>query len=123
MAPRPTHRSARNQSRSDTRSETGQDAQADVHGNADRDERHGASSSDRIAADLSYTEARTALDLALAQLQATDLDVEEMAGLFLRARGYAHRCEALLADVEQQVLVWDSTDPGSEPAPYGADPS
>lgn len=103
MASRPTHRSAKN------------DTQLDAS--------HRASSSDPIAADLSYAEARTALDLALARLQATDLDVEEMAGLFLRARGYAQRCEALLAAVEQQVVVWDSTDPGSEPAPYGADPS
>lgn len=72
-----------------------------------------------IAHDLSYSEARTALDLALAQLQATDLDVEAMAGLFQRAQSYAQRCEALLAEVEQQVLLWDSTTPGDSPQPYG----
>ena len=74
--------------------------------------------SDDIAADLSYTEARTALDLALAQLQATDLDVEAMAGLFQRAQSYARRCEALLAEVEQQVLLWNSSDPEQAPAVY-----
>ena len=78
---------------------------------------------DSIASDLSYTEARTALDLALAQLQATDLDVEAMTGLFQRAQSYARRCEALLAEVEQQVLLWDSTDAASEPAPYRPEPA
>ena len=73
---------------------------------------------DTIANDLSYAEARTALDLALAQLQATDLDVEAMAGLFQRAQSYARRCEALLADVEQQVLLWNGTAADSEPQPY-----
>ncbi len=73
---------------------------------------------DSIASDLSYAEARTALDLALAQLQATDLDVEAMAGLFQRAQSYARRCEALLAEVEQQVLLWNSTEPASKPQPY-----
>jgi exodeoxyribonuclease VII small subunit len=77
---------------------------------------------DSIAGDLSYGEARTALDLALAQLQATDLDVEAMAGLFQRAQSYARRCEALLAEVEQQVLLWDSTDATSEPTPYRPEP-
>lgn len=76
-----------------------------------------------IAGDLSYGEARTALDLALAQLQATDLDVEAMAGLYQRAQSYARRCEALLAAVEQEVLLWDSTAPDSEPAPYRPEPT
>lgn len=78
---------------------------------------------DSIASDLSYAEARTALDLALAQLQATDLDVEAMAGLFQRAQSYARRCEALLAEVEQEVLLWDSADGGSAPAPYRPEPA
>ena len=73
---------------------------------------------DTIANDLSYAEARTALDLALAQLQATDLDVEAMAGLFQRAQSYARRCEALLADVEQQVLLWNGTAADGKPQPY-----
>ena len=72
-------------------------------------------SAESIANDLSYAEARTALDLALAQLQATDLDVEAMAGLFQRAQSYARRCEALLAEAEQQVLLWISAEPASEP--------
>lgn len=80
-------------------------------------------SADAIANDLSYAEARTALDLALAQLQASDLDVEAMAGLFERAQSYARRCEALLAEVEQQVLLWNSTDADSKPAPYRPEPS
>lgn len=78
-------------------------------------------SADTIANDLSYAEARTALDLALAQLQATDLDVEAMAGLFQRAQSYARRCETLLAEVEQQVLLWNSADPDSQPETYQAD--
>lgn len=73
---------------------------------------------DDIANDLSYAEARTALDLVLAQLQATDLDVEAMAGLFQRARSYVRRCEMLLAKTEQQVLLWDNSDVGSAPVPY-----
>lgn len=75
-------------------------------------------SSDAIAHDLSYAEARTALDLALAQLQATDLEVEAMAGLFQRAQSYARRCETLLDAVEQEVLLWNSTDAASQPEPY-----
>ena len=71
-----------------------------------------------IPNDLSYNEARTALDLVLAQLQATDLDVEAMAGLFQRAQSYALRCEALLADVEQQVALWDSGFPDEPPQPF-----
>lgn len=78
---------------------------------------------DSIASDLSYAEARTALDLALAQLQATDLDVEAMAGLFHRAQSYARRCEELLAEVEQEVVLWDSTDAAHAPAPYRPEPS
>lgn len=81
-----------------------------------------AEAADSIASDLSYTEARTALDLALAQLQATDLDVEAMVGLFQRAQSYAQRCEALLANVEQEVLLWNSADAGRAPAPYRPEP-
>ncbi|MEB3308526.1 MAG: exodeoxyribonuclease VII small subunit [Cyanobacteriota bacterium] len=70
------------------------------------------------AADLNYGEARTALDLTLAQLQATDLDVEAMADLFQRAQSYARRCESLLAEVEQEVLLWESNDDDASPEPY-----
>lgn len=92
-------------------------------GNTSRGKTKEEETADSIARDLSYTEARTALDLALAQLQATDLDVEAMTGLFQRAQSYARRCEALLAEVEQQVLLWDSTDAASEPAPYRPEPA
>lgn len=61
--------------------------------------------------DLSYGEARTALELSLAELQATDLDVEAMVGLYRRAEAYAQRCEQLLNQVEQEVQVWSSDDP------------
>lgn len=57
---------------------------------------------------LSYQEARTALDLAIASLQASDLEVEQMAGLYRRAEAYARRCEAVLAGVEQDVIEWDA---------------
>jgi exodeoxyribonuclease VII small subunit len=70
--------------------------------------------------DLSYNEAHTALQLTLAALQANDLDVEEMAGLYRRARGYLDRCEALLTKVEEEVMVWNE---GSEtPVPLSDSP-
>ncbi|MEX0588723.1 MAG: exodeoxyribonuclease VII small subunit [Cyanobium sp.] len=59
------------------------------------------------AADLSYNEAHTALQLTLASLQANDLDVEEMTGLYRQARTYLERCEAVLAHVEQEILLWE----------------
>ena len=61
---------------------------------------------ENIGADLSYTEAHTALHLALSALQATDLDVEAMTGLYRQARAYLDRCEAVLAHVEQEVMLW-----------------
>ncbi|MEB3184995.1 MAG: exodeoxyribonuclease VII small subunit [Cyanobacteriota bacterium] len=70
------------------------------------------------ADDLSYSEARTALELSLAELQATDLDVEAMVGLYRRAEAYAQRCEQLLNQVEQEVRLWSSDDPDSTPTPY-----
>ena len=47
----------------------------------------------------------------MAQLQSEDLEVEEMAGLYRRAEAYANRCEALLRQVEQDVIEWESDDP------------
>ena len=61
-------------------------------------------------ADLSYNEAHTALQLALSALQATDLDVEAMTGLYRQARSYLDRCEAILAHVEQEVMLWQEGD-------------
>jgi exodeoxyribonuclease VII small subunit len=61
------------------------------------------------AADLTYNEAQTALQLTLAALQANDLDVEEMTGLYRRARAYIERCESVLASVEQELLLWDDS--------------
>ena len=63
-----------------------------------------------VGADLSYNEAHTALQLALSALQATDLDVEEMTGLYRKARAYLDRCEAVLAHVEQEVMLWQEGD-------------
>ena len=71
-----------------------------------------------VAADLSYNEARTALELTLAELQSANLDVETMAGLYQRAQAYASRCQTVLDAVEQQVMLWDSTEPKSKPEPY-----
>lgn len=62
-------------------------------------------------AGLSFQEARMALELAMAQLQADSLEVEEMAGLYRRAEAYAHRCEAVLRQVEQEVIEWDIDQP------------
>lgn len=60
-----------------------------------------------VAAGLSFNEARTALDLTLAALQASDLAIEEMAGLYQRANAYAARCQSLLEAVEQDVIQWE----------------
>jgi len=67
--------------------------------------------------DLSFRQARTALDLTLAELQASDLEVETMATLYRRAQLYADRCEAVLRQVEQDVMQWDPQDPTADPTP------
>ena len=68
-----------------------------------------------VGADLSYNEAHTALQLALSALQATDLDVEAMTGLYRQARAYLDRCEAVLAHVEQEVMLWQEGDIAAVP--------
>ena len=78
------------------------------------------------AGDLSFNEARAALELVLADLQSSDLDVEAMAGLYQRGRTYAERCEAILNQVEQEVLIWDDlAKPDRVPVRYepGPDPA
>lgn len=70
-----------------------------------------------ICAELSYSEAQTALELALAQLQASDLPVETMGELYQRARSYAERCEQLLNQVEQSINVWDPQQAETAPSP------
>jgi len=62
-------------------------------------------------AQLSFQEARTAMELSLGQLQAADLEVEAMAGHYRRALTYLERCEAVLAQVEQEVIEWDQDSP------------
>ena len=62
-------------------------------------------------AQLSFQEARIAMELSLGQLQAADLEVEAMAGHYRRALTYLERCEAVLAQVEQEVIEWDPTRP------------
>ncbi|MEB3322012.1 MAG: exodeoxyribonuclease VII small subunit [Synechococcaceae cyanobacterium] len=69
-------------------------------------------------ADLSFREAQAALELCLAQLQSSDLDVEAMAALHRRAQAYADRCEAILRSVEQEVMRWDPEHPDLPPGPY-----
>lgn len=84
--------------------------QAPVRGTGSRD--------DGGAADLTYSQARTALELVLAELQASDLDVEAMTGLYRRGLAYAQCCAAILDQVEQEVLIWDGLDnPDSPPQP------
>jgi len=65
--------------------------------------------------DLSFRQARTALDLTLAELQGGELEVEAMADLYRRAQQYAERCEAVLDQVEQEVMQWDPQDPDQDP--------
>ncbi|MFN9637085.1 MAG: exodeoxyribonuclease VII small subunit [Synechococcaceae cyanobacterium] len=69
------------------------------------------------AADLSYRQAQTALELTLAELQSGDPDVEAMGSLYRRAQAYADRCEALLEAVEQEVMQWDPQSPDQPPRP------
>ncbi|NDF62284.1 MAG: exodeoxyribonuclease VII small subunit [Synechococcaceae bacterium WBB_3_034] len=57
---------------------------------------------------LSYRDAQTALELTLAHLQSSELEVEEMAGLYRRAEAYANRCERVLETVEQEVIEWSA---------------
>jgi exodeoxyribonuclease VII small subunit len=60
-----------------------------------------------IPSDLTYQQARTALDLLIAELQASDLQVEEMLSVYRRAQAYADHCEAVLQRVDQDVIEWD----------------
>lgn len=67
--------------------------------------------------DLNFRQARNALELTLAELQSSELDVEAMADLYRRALRYADRCEAVLQQVEQEVMQWDPTAPDHSPEP------
>lgn len=67
--------------------------------------------------DLSFQQARTALELILAQLQSSDLEVETMADLYRRAQRYLDRCETVLRHVEQEVSRWDPESPERAPEP------
>ena len=68
--------------------------------------------------DLNFREAQTALELCLAQLQASDLEVESMATLHRRAQTYANHCVQLLEKVEQEVQIWDPDHPEQPAQPY-----
>jgi exodeoxyribonuclease VII small subunit len=81
------------------------------------DDRPEGKEGDEIACSLSFREAQTALELCLAQLQSSDLDVEHMAGLYRRAESYAARCEQLLDLVEQDVMQWDPEVVSAAPRP------
>lgn len=83
-----------------------------------RPQRSNRNTAATIANDLSFREAQAALELSLAQLQASDLDVETMADLYRRAESYVQRCEQLLAVVEQNVLQWDPESVGKAPQPF-----
>lgn len=68
--------------------------------------------------DLNFRQARAALDLTLSELQSSELDVEAMADLYRRALRYADRCEAVLEQVEQEVMQWNPQEPANEPEPF-----
>ena len=68
--------------------------------------------------DLNFREAQTALELCLAQLQASDLEVEAMATLHLRAQTYINHCVHLLEKLEQEVQIWDPELPEQPAHPY-----
>ncbi|APD49481.1 exodeoxyribonuclease VII small subunit [Synechococcus sp. SynAce01] len=65
--------------------------------------------------ELTYNQARTALELALSQLQSDELEVETMAELYRRAQAYAERCEQILGRVEQEIMQLNITDLEQEP--------
>lgn len=70
-----------------------------------------------LCEELSYLEAQTALELALAQLRDSNLPVETMGDLYRRALAYAQRCEQLLNQVEQSVDIWDPEQEQTGPRP------
>ncbi|MEB3266708.1 MAG: exodeoxyribonuclease VII small subunit [Cyanobacteriota bacterium] len=67
---------------------------------------------------LTFQQAQTALELALAQLQSSDLAVEQMAALYHQASRLADRCEQVLASVEQEVMQWDPERPDEPPVTF-----
>ena len=62
---------------------------------------------EQVPAGLSFQQARTALDLLIAELQSGDLQVEDMLSLYQRAQAYAEHCEAVLQRIDQDVIEWD----------------
>lgn len=86
------------------------DADTDQRASDRNRQRPSAEDADReepVPEGLSFQQARTALDLLIAELQSTDLQVEEMLGLYQRAQAYADHCEAVLQRVDQDVIEWD----------------
>jgi len=116
----PSSAPARRRSRQASSAASGElkPATVDSGGTADQEPQKMRGDDADIAGELSFMEAQTALELSLAELQAPDLDVEEMAGLYRRACRYAERCEQLLQRVEQEVLQWDPEQPQTAPQPY-----
>jgi exodeoxyribonuclease VII small subunit len=70
------------------------------------------------ASEMTYRQAQSALDLTISQLQSNELDVEAMTSLYRRAEAYADRCDALLQEVEQEVMQWDPARPDDPPNPF-----
>lgn len=79
-----------------------------------------ATEEQQLAASLSFRQAQAAFELCLTELQAADLDVEAMAGLYRRALAYSERCETLLQQVEQEVMQWDVEQPDAAAEPFPA---
>lgn len=71
-----------------------------------------------VSAGLSFRQAQAALELCLARLQDSDLDVEAMADLYRQALAYSQRCETVLQQVEQDVMQWDPERPDAAPEPF-----
>ncbi|MCP9772713.1 exodeoxyribonuclease VII small subunit [Synechococcus sp. Tobar12-5m-g] len=65
--------------------------------------------------ELTYNQARTALEVALGQLQSEDIEVEAMADLYRRALAYAQRCEQVLQQVEQEIIQYQTAELEGEP--------
>lgn len=75
-----------------------------------------------LCRDLSYNQARTALDLTIARLQSSELEVEEMTDLYRRAMAYAERCQQVLETVQQEVVAWESGPGNGAGSPTSPEP-
>lgn len=93
-------------------------AAADSDGTRPEPDTDRHSDAEAVSSGLSFRQAQAALELCLARLQDSDLDVEAMADLYRQALAYSQRCETVLEQVEQDVMQWDPERPDAPPEPF-----